>query len=99
MPCAPVNTVADAVRTPQVAARHMVVDIADPAIGRLLVAGNPIKIDGVPDPQPRAAAARRSTPIAPTILAWLDGLKPERPALSRRESRRRRSRCPRRAPR
>ena len=49
VPCAPVNTVAEAVRLPQVAARNMVVGIPDPAIGTLYVAGNPVKIDGVPE--------------------------------------------------
>jgi CoA:oxalate CoA-transferase len=49
VPCAPVNDVAEAVRQPQVAARRMVVAIPDPAIGTLYVAGNPIKMAGVPD--------------------------------------------------
>jgi len=53
VPCAPVNTVADTVRMPQVAARHMVVDIEDPKIGRLGVAGNPIKMSGVPERESR----------------------------------------------
>ena len=53
VPCAPVNTVADAVRMPQVAARHMVVEIDDPRIGRLGVAGNPIKMSGVPERESR----------------------------------------------
>jgi CoA:oxalate CoA-transferase len=53
VPCAPVNTVADAVRMPQVAARHMVVEIDDPKIGRLGVAGNPIKMSGVPERESR----------------------------------------------
>ncbi len=56
VPCAPVNTVADAVRLPQVAARAMVVGIPDPAIGTLWVAGNPVKIDGVPEPATRRTA-------------------------------------------
>jgi|SRR5262245_50695969 len=70
VPCAPVNTVADAVRDPQVAARNMVVEIPDPAIGRLAVAGNPIKLAGVPEPD-----ARRPPPDLDAdrgaILAWL----------------------------
>jgi CoA:oxalate CoA-transferase len=53
VPCAPVNTVADAVRMPQVAARHMIVEIADAKIGRLGVAGNPIKMSGVPERESR----------------------------------------------
>jgi CoA:oxalate CoA-transferase len=49
VPCAPVNTVADAVGMPQVAARNMVVEVDDPKIGKLGVAGNPIKMCGVPE--------------------------------------------------
>ncbi|MBM4266381.1 MAG: CoA transferase [Deltaproteobacteria bacterium] len=49
-PCAPVNTVADAVRLPQVEAREMLRAIPDPRIGTLWVAGNPIKISGVAEP-------------------------------------------------
>jgi CoA:oxalate CoA-transferase len=72
IPCAPVNTVAEAVRHPQVEARRMVVGIPDAAIGTLFVAGNPIKLADVPEP-----AARRAPPDLdadrPAILAWLRG--------------------------
>ena len=40
---------------PQVAARNMIVSIADPKIGKLQVAGNPIKLSGVPEPAEHAA--------------------------------------------
>lgn len=53
VPCGPIHTVPEALRQPQVAARHMVVEIADPTIGPLFVAGNPVKMDGLPDPPPR----------------------------------------------
>jgi CoA:oxalate CoA-transferase len=53
VPCAPIHDVAEAAAEPQVAARHMVVRIDDPAIGSLGVAGNPIKLTGVPDPPVR----------------------------------------------
>ena len=53
VPCAPIHGVPEAVRQPQVVARHMIVEIADPAIGPLFVAGNPIKMEGVPDPPAR----------------------------------------------
>jgi CoA:oxalate CoA-transferase len=56
VPCAPVHTVAEAVRQPQVAARSMVVGIPDPAIGTLYVAGNPIKMSSVPEPPPPPTA-------------------------------------------
>lgn len=48
VPCGPVNSVAEVVKDPQVAAREMIVSIADPVIGKLQVAGNPIKLSGVP---------------------------------------------------
>jgi CoA:oxalate CoA-transferase len=49
VPCGPVNTVADVTKDPQVAARNMIVCIPDPLIGQLYVAGNPIKLSGVPE--------------------------------------------------
>jgi len=56
VPCAPVQTVAEAVRHPQVAARGMVKAIPDPRIGTLYVAGNPIKMSSVPDRDPERTA-------------------------------------------
>ena len=56
MPCAPVHSVAEAVRHPQVAARRMVVAIPDPKIGTLYVAGNPIKMSSVPEREPERSA-------------------------------------------
>jgi CoA:oxalate CoA-transferase len=57
VPCAPVNGVPEAVRQPQVAARRMVVEIPDPAIGTLYVAGNPVKMNEIVEggPPPRSA--------------------------------------------
>src|SRR5262249_27800596 len=72
IPCAPVNSVADAVRSPQVAARHMIVEIPDPAIGRLAVAGNPIKLAGVPEPESRHPPPELDADRA-AILTWLRG--------------------------
>jgi crotonobetainyl-CoA:carnitine CoA-transferase CaiB-like acyl-CoA transferase len=40
--------VAEFANDPQVAARHRVISIADPVIGNLQVAGNPIKMSGLP---------------------------------------------------
>lgn len=48
VPCGPVNSVAEVAKDPQVAARNMIVSIDDPVIGALKVAGNPIKMSGVP---------------------------------------------------
>jgi CoA:oxalate CoA-transferase len=71
VPCAPVNTVAEAVRTPQAVARNMILEIADPVIGRLFVAGNPIKLSGMPDDATHRPPPELDADRAP-ILAWLE---------------------------
>jgi CoA:oxalate CoA-transferase len=48
--CGPVNSVADVARSPQIAARNMILSIADPVIGSLRVASNPIKLSNVAEP-------------------------------------------------
>jgi CoA:oxalate CoA-transferase len=70
VPCGPVNSVADAARNPQVAARGMIVEIDDPEIGRLRVAGNPVKLAGVPEPDSRRPPPALDADRA-AILAWL----------------------------
>jgi CoA:oxalate CoA-transferase len=70
IPCGPINTVADAVRNPQVVARDMIVDIADPAIGTLRVAGNPIKLSGIAEPRVRRAPPDLDAD-RDAILGWL----------------------------
>jgi len=56
VPCGPINDIAQVVADPQVQARSMVVEIAHGGQAPLRVAGNPIKIAGVPDPTRRAGA-------------------------------------------
>ena len=63
--------VADVARDPQVAARNMIVSIADPVLGELKVPGCPIKLSGVPErgehrPPPALDADREA------VLALLD---------------------------
>ncbi|MEX2650112.1 MAG: CoA transferase [Alphaproteobacteria bacterium] len=70
VPCGPINTVADVVADAQVRARNMIVEIADANAGALRVAGNPIKMSGVPDPQRRPGAPGLGEHRA-TILAEL----------------------------
>ena len=56
VPAGPLNDVAAALDDPQVAARTMVVEADDPAVGPLRMAGNPIKIAGFADPATRPPA-------------------------------------------
>jgi len=56
IPCGPINDIAAALSDPQVRARNMLVEGALPGGGRLAMAGNPIKMSGVPDPAERPAA-------------------------------------------
>ncbi|MDX2101909.1 MAG: CoA transferase, partial [Alphaproteobacteria bacterium] len=56
VPCSPINTVADALADPQVLHRNMVVSVEDPVAGTVRMAGNPIKISGMPDATTRPPA-------------------------------------------
>lgn len=57
VPCAPVQTHADVLTDPHVAARKMLVDLIDPLSGPVKVVGNAIKLSSTPDiptqPPPR----------------------------------------------
>ena len=56
VPCGPLNTVAQAVKNPQVQSRNMVVEIDDDPAPRLKIAGNPIKLSRYADPETRGPA-------------------------------------------
>jgi CoA:oxalate CoA-transferase len=47
IPCGPINTVDKLFENPQLAARNMLVEVDQPGIGRVSVAGNPIKYSRV----------------------------------------------------
>jgi CoA:oxalate CoA-transferase len=49
IPCGPLNDVEAVISDPQVRARHMVVEIDDPQLGPLRVAGNPMKFSAFPE--------------------------------------------------
>jgi CoA:oxalate CoA-transferase len=55
LPCGPINNVAQAMADPHVRSRNMVVSVDDPDMGRLEMAGNPIKMSAFPDPSERGA--------------------------------------------
>jgi CoA:oxalate CoA-transferase len=56
VPCGPVNNIAQAIAHPQAAARNMLVEVDDPTMGSLKLAGNPMKLSAFPDPTSRAPA-------------------------------------------
>lgn len=55
VPCGPINNVGQILSDPQIKARNMVVHTEDKDVGRLNMAGNPIKLSGFADPQTRGA--------------------------------------------
>jgi CoA:oxalate CoA-transferase len=56
IPCGPIQDVTQVLADPHVRARNMVVSTEDPHLGRLEMAGNPIKLSGVDDPVIRRPA-------------------------------------------
>ncbi len=56
VPCGPINAVPEVVNDPQVVARNMIVETADPVAGTVRMAGNPIKMSAYDDPPQRAPA-------------------------------------------
>jgi CoA:oxalate CoA-transferase len=56
LPCGPINTIAEVVADPQVAARNMLVEVDDPVAGRVTLFGCPIKMSAFDDPHLRATA-------------------------------------------
>jgi len=51
----------------------MIVEVEQPGVGRFPVPGNPVKLDGLPDPATRPAAPALDGDRA-RILAWLDSM-------------------------
>jgi CoA:oxalate CoA-transferase len=58
VPCAAVQDAAQVLDDPQVRARNMVVEAADPELGRVRMAGNPVKLSAAPDPPERPPAPK-----------------------------------------
>ncbi|MFN3233434.1 MAG: CaiB/BaiF CoA transferase family protein [Alphaproteobacteria bacterium] len=70
VPCGPINNVEEALNDPQIRARNMVVSLDDPEMGRMDIAGNPIKISGFADPTTRGAVPELDG-NREALLAWL----------------------------
>jgi CoA:oxalate CoA-transferase len=58
VPCGPINSVDKVLADAQVRARNMVVTTDDPETGKLVMAGNPIKLSAFADPDVRKAAPK-----------------------------------------
>lgn len=56
IPCGPINDIEDILRDPHVHSRNMLVQTNDPRAGSITMAGNPVKIEGFPDPLTRPSA-------------------------------------------
>ena len=48
IPCSPINSVDKLFTDPQVEARNMLVEVEQPKVGKIKVAGNPIKLSDIP---------------------------------------------------
>ncbi len=71
IPCGPINTIDKLFSDPQVEARHMLVEVEQPGIGKLKVAGNPVKMSLTPpqeelsaDPAPELGANTREVMLS-----------------------------------
>ncbi len=56
IPASGINNVATVMQHPQVGPRNMVIEVDDPKVGKLKVAGNPVKLSGYDDPVARPTA-------------------------------------------
>ncbi len=56
IPHAPINSITDVMKDPQVNARNMIVEAEDSEAGMVNIAGNPIKMETLPDPLPQCKA-------------------------------------------
>jgi CoA:oxalate CoA-transferase len=70
IPCGPINDVSAVLADPHVRARNMIVSCDDPQMGKLEMAGNPIKLSDVDDPPTRRPAPGLDAD-RPAILAEL----------------------------
>ena len=70
VPCGPINTIDKVLADAQVRSRNMVVTADDPETGRLVMAGNPIKLSAFADPDKRKAAPKLDADRA-AILAQI----------------------------
>lgn len=72
VPSGPINSVAQAIKHPQVSPRNMLVEVPDGSGGTLKLVGNPLKISGFEDPSTRSQAPDLDG-NRDDILSWIGG--------------------------
>ncbi|MDA1258056.1 MAG: CoA transferase [Chloroflexi bacterium] len=71
VPCAPVNSVADALQDPQVLARKMILEVEHPEYGTVRQVASPIKTDGVIErPAPGPALGQHTDEVLLDVLGY-----------------------------
>jgi len=74
VPCAPVNTIAQALADEQIAARDMIVEVKHPRFGILKQVGTPVKSEGVsPNLTPAPALGQHTDEILRSLLHYEPG--------------------------
>jgi CoA:oxalate CoA-transferase len=71
LPCAPINTIDKVMQNKQALARNMIVEVQDKDIGTVKIAGNPIKMDFVPDELTRQPAPEIGENTASVLMEML----------------------------
>lgn len=56
VPAGPINNIEQALAHPQVSARNMLINVTDPVLGPVRIAGTPLKFSGIADPAERRVA-------------------------------------------
>lgn len=56
IPCSPINTVDKLFTNPQIAARKMLIEVEQPGVGKIKIAGNPIKLSSMEEEIPKDPA-------------------------------------------
>jgi crotonobetainyl-CoA:carnitine CoA-transferase CaiB-like acyl-CoA transferase len=71
VPCAPVNTLAEALDDEQILARDMIVEVKHPRFGILREVGTPVKTDGAaPNLSPAPALGQHTDEILRALLHY-----------------------------
>ncbi|MFO7896454.1 MAG: CoA transferase [Candidatus Cloacimonadales bacterium] len=77
IPCGPINTIDKVMQDPQIAARNMIVEVEDEAAGKIKIAGNPIKMDNLPETAERQAAPKLGEHTSEILQKYLNLSKAE----------------------